>query len=28
VRFLYEIGSTNRRVAVKYVNPSITQALL
>jgi len=28
VRFLDEIGSTNRRVAVKYVNPSITQALL
>ncbi|RWM75090.1 Xaa-Pro peptidase family protein [Mesorhizobium sp.] len=28
VRFLSEIGTTNRKVAVEYVNPSITQALL
>ncbi|HSF95377.1 MAG TPA: hypothetical protein VLA52_10155 [Thermohalobaculum sp.] len=28
VRYLAEIGSPNRRVAVEYVNPSITQALL
>jgi Xaa-Pro dipeptidase len=26
--FLSEIGTTNRRVAVEYVNPSLTQALL
>ncbi len=28
VNYLGEIGSDNRRVAVEYVNPSITQALL
>ncbi|MEI9426042.1 aminopeptidase P family protein, partial [Mesorhizobium sp. Cs1299R1N1] len=28
VAFLNEIGSTNRRVALEYVNPSLTQALL
>ncbi len=28
VNFLNEIGSDNRRVAVEYVNPSLTQALL
>lgn len=28
VRYLSEIGSDSRRVAVEYVNPSITQALL
>ncbi|RWO54524.1 MAG: aminopeptidase P family protein [Mesorhizobium sp.] len=28
VGFLSEIGTTNRKVAVEYVNPSITQALL
>ncbi len=28
VRYLSEIGTNNRRVAVEYVNPSITQALL
>ncbi|MGD9636410.1 MAG: M24 family metallopeptidase [Pirellulales bacterium] len=28
VQFLSEIGTTNRRVAVEYVNPSLTQALL
>ena len=28
VRYLAEIGTDNRRVAVEYVNPSITQALL
>lgn len=28
VNYLSEIGSDNRRVAVEYVNPSITQALL
>lgn len=28
VDFLQEIGTDNRRVAVEYVNPSITQALL
>ncbi|MEI8703008.1 hypothetical protein [Mesorhizobium sp. ISC15] len=28
VRLLSEIGTTNRKVAVEYVNPSITQALL
>ncbi len=27
VEYLSEIGSTNRRVAIEYVNPSITQAL-
>jgi len=27
VAYLEEIGSTNRRVAIEYVNPSITQAL-
>ncbi len=27
-RYLDEIGSNNRRVAVEYVNPSITQALM
>jgi Xaa-Pro aminopeptidase len=27
VNFLNEIGSNNRRVAIEYVNPSITQAL-
>src|SRR5260221_6148210 len=26
--FLREIGSSNRRIAVEYVNPSLTQALL
>ena len=28
VRFLAECGTDNRRVAVEYVNPSVTQALL
>ena len=28
VRYLAELGTDNRRVAVEYVNPSITQALL
>lgn len=28
VGFLSEIGTTNRKVAVEYVNPSLTQALL
>ena len=28
VEFLREIGSDNRRVAVEYVNPSITQAMM
>ncbi|QKC86986.1 Xaa-Pro peptidase family protein [Mesorhizobium sp. NZP2077] len=28
VSFLSEIGTTNRKVAVEYVNPSITQALM
>lgn len=28
VKFLGEIGTDNRRVAVEYVNPSVTQALL
>ncbi|MES0049997.1 Xaa-Pro peptidase family protein [Mesorhizobium sp. M0053] len=28
VGFLSEIGTTNRKVAVEYVNPSITQALM
>ncbi|MER8581496.1 Xaa-Pro peptidase family protein [Mesorhizobium sp. M1423] len=28
VEFLSEIGTTNRKVAVEYVNPSITQALM
>ncbi|MCP4932892.1 MAG: hypothetical protein GY927_01505 [bacterium] len=28
VNYLSEIGSNNRRIAVEYVNPSITQALL
>lgn len=28
VEFLREIGSDNRRIAVEYVNPSLTQALL
>ncbi|MFO1169504.1 MAG: Xaa-Pro peptidase family protein [Hyphomicrobiaceae bacterium] len=28
VRYLKEIGTDNRRVAVEYVNPSLTQALL
>ncbi|CDX52855.1 Aminopeptidase [Mesorhizobium plurifarium] len=28
VDFLSEIGSTNRKVAVEYVNPTITQALM
>ena len=28
VDFLAEIGSDNRRIAVEYVNPSLTQALL
>ncbi|RAZ73015.1 M24 family metallopeptidase [Mesorhizobium atlanticum] len=28
VGFLSEIGATNRKVAVEYVNPSLTQALL
>ena len=27
VEFLHEVGSDNRRVAVEYINPSITQAL-
>lgn len=28
VKYLSEIGATNRRIAVEYVNPSLTQALL
>ncbi|RVD24973.1 aminopeptidase P family protein, partial [Mesorhizobium sp. M4A.F.Ca.ET.020.02.1.1] len=28
VEFLNEIGTTNRKVALEYINPSITQALL
>lgn len=28
VNFLAEIGTDNRRVALEYVNPSLTQALL
>ncbi|TGS88060.1 hypothetical protein EN821_34830, partial [Mesorhizobium sp. M2D.F.Ca.ET.178.01.1.1] len=28
VEFLNEIGATNRKVALEYINPSITQALL
>lgn len=28
VRYLAEIGSNNRRVAIEYVNPSVTQACL
>jgi Xaa-Pro aminopeptidase len=28
VEYLKEIGSSNRRVAVEYVNPSVTQALM
>jgi len=28
VNYLKEIGSDNRRIAVEYVNPSLTQALL
>ncbi|WP_272005026.1 M24 family metallopeptidase [Roseovarius sp. ZX-A-9] len=27
-RYLAEIGTTNRRVAIEYVNPSLTQALM
>jgi Xaa-Pro aminopeptidase len=28
VRFLDEIGSSNRKIALEYVNPSVTQAML